>query len=488
MDSDAGLAAGNRGRKIKARSIKAARPADLAGAPRAFHPDWAMLDCFLRSTRGADSCGVTWAYEDASTGDRIGVGLSPLPPPATSHIHFDWIPKPDRPSSSSSSVDSRPYLSDAKAVAAHRDSILLRFVIYTELDEFPYADEFSDTDEFVDQDVLDDFSEEFFVFRASPLTLTRLPTCPTCRHVLIDHNMGILCREDDGEFAVAHLTVTPKQGSSNSDCPVTADLCCMLGKQGTWRTTRGLPIRHAEGEGGDLESLVWWEADVVVPFGDCICWVDYLRGSLFCDVFSPNPELHYVPLPVDPYEGRSNQELGGRGGLSVYRSVCVTKDGGAIKFVDVAPSTFWFYGRPKRFSSPYATINTWTLTSDRLAWIKDGTVEDEEFLDLTKSHNLPRTQLQFPLVDMKDPQTIYFALEGAPRYSGNSFLIAINMLNKTLDMSIPYTFGSFKSKIEADSCSNTNSCKLHYACNVSYAEPFIPCEFSKYLSLDVLAR
>uniref|UniRef100_A0A0A9BY81 Uncharacterized protein n=1 Tax=Arundo donax TaxID=35708 RepID=A0A0A9BY81_ARUDO len=75
-------------------------------------------------------------------------------------------------------------------------------------------------------------SSSFFVYRASPLPLTRLPTC---KHEFINRsvrsNIGIMCRED-GEFVVAHLKVTRKEADflKPRDCPVTAELCCMLSK------------------------------------------------------------------------------------------------------------------------------------------------------------------------------------------------------------------------------------------------------------------
>jgi hypothetical protein len=49
------------------------------------------------------------------------------------------------------------------------------------------------------------------------------------------------------------------------------------------------------------------------------------------------------PLPVVPYQGRCDPHLCIRGSLATYRTLCVTSNGGVMKFVDV----------PHRDSSDY---------------------------------------------------------------------------------------------------------------------------------------
>jgi hypothetical protein len=78
---------------------------------------------------------------------------------------------------------------------------------------------------------------------------------------------------------------------------------------------------------------------------------------------------------------------------------------------------------------------------------------------------LSRIQLQCPLVDMRDPETIYFVLAGdQDEEEKQSCLIAINMKNDTMD-EVACDFRSFGS-----------SCMYNHttSCNIHYHEPFLP--------------
>ena len=85
---------------------------------------------------------------------------------------------------------------------------------------------------------------------------------------------------------------------------------------------------------GDL--LCWWEASMVIPYGSYLCWVDYSRGVIFCDVNHPSPDLLYVSLPVDhiPF---GYPDPFSRGWPQLSRTVCVTKNE-TLKFVNIARS------------------------------------------------------------------------------------------------------------------------------------------------------
>ncbi|TVU44460.1 hypothetical protein EJB05_03903, partial [Eragrostis curvula] len=388
-------------------------------------PPWVMLDCLLCRPGGDDDGSIgcaALAYCRTSTGDDIGVGFSAAAPTLTSRLilHFR--------SSSSSSPTTSPYDDSPKL---HRNAILLRF-------DFTFA-------------LHDPVSEEFFVYQASP---TRLVKLPACSHRLINpemgKNIGIVCRENaddvgggELEFAVAHLTVNQTE-TLQTACPVKAKLCFMRSSTTCpWRTTKCVPIRHGEGHG---DALVWWETDAVVPFGDsAIGWVDYLRGGiLFCDdVFSADPELRYVPLPVHPYDGDCDPVMDGRVHQFAYRRVCVTtNDDGApsIKFVDVAPI-------PDQSRRP-AGITSWTLSGDRRTWVEDGRIDVVDFLALAKRHGLPCVLPEFPVVDVKEPNIIYcvmregdrprsaweecFSRESALARGRQAVMVAVDMSNKTL--------------------------------------------------------
>ncbi|CAL4919512.1 unnamed protein product [Urochloa decumbens] len=400
------------------------------------------------------------AYESTTAGDFIGVGFRAAAPPETSRLVLDLFSGGRKKKGQrfgflrDGRKDPNIWSPDAaKAIAAHRNSILLRCLLPAKSGAH----------------------EEFFVYQSDPMALKRLGPCG---HPFINYrvgnNIGIVCREEGDEFAVAHLTVTQKEGGGNCHeegaCRVTAELCYLLNKDdGSWRT-KCLPIRHGEGKAEDLN---WWETDAVIAFGDSICWVDYLRGMLFCDIFSSKLDLRYVPLPVTPYEGNRHPELGDRD-VFAYRSVCVTQDGGAIKFVDAATSDLWFYGNPSYSSSP-STITSWIMSDDKLTWMIDGAIEIHKFFDLTSCLGLPQMQPKFPLVDMKYPQTVYFALK--EETCSGTLLVPVNMFSKILGRPTAYASRSSLSSDEDESYTSS--------CNLLYKEPFLPCEFSKFLGLDV---
>ncbi|TVT99271.1 hypothetical protein EJB05_55370, partial [Eragrostis curvula] len=423
-------------------------------AIRGQHPGWGMLDSVLRDSAGAG----TFVYApSAAAGDFVGISFCFLRPPATSHIHYCRTPSTKTsPSSSSSSNVSGPTVYCARALATHHNMILLSFIIHTR----PRSLSNIRCEEFFVYIASPNCSEESVVNQASSLPM--LVSVPSCGHTYIHQNMGILCPGDHGEIVVAHLVVTPIKEGPKTDCPVTAELCCtvMDGHELKSLSTKPLRIHYHHGEG---ENLYWWHTDVIVPIDDkTMCWVDYLRGILVCsDILSPDPVLIYVQLPVDPYKDRENRDMGmgTRGALHAYRNVCITQ-GGDMKFVDLASFTFWFFGKPaKQLSiSPYSTINTWTLSREKLllmikqrkaesfVWMKDETLEDDEFIALTKSRNNPCTQLRFPVVDIKNPQTIYFVLGESYYGDCESCLVAINMSTKRIDTSVRYIFGAISSE------------------------------------------
>jgi hypothetical protein len=394
-----------------------------------------MLDPYLHHELPDDKdVDVVFTYVSTGSGGKLGVGSEIAKHTRTSFLFYHWTPGGEGIRGGGlSSHESQLLCWDAKAAAAHRNLILLRFLFPTNTGTFP------------------DKSEEFFVYQPPPRrTLVKLPTCRRHKLMSCDTNTGILCREN-GEFVVAHLSVIP----GGRDCQVTAELCCLFGHKGSWCTSKIFPICR---EKADEKLLNWWETDAVVSFGDFICWVDYLRGILLCDVFSPSPKVKYIPLPIKPYRGRCNPDLHLRGNLAAHRSVCVTSRGGGIKFVDVAPSHSWLCGREHEYyedsededeiSMLPSAVSSWTLVGE--SWVKDDVMTPEEIFGITSK--LPGYLLECPLVDLIDPDTIYFTtgeLGDSP-----SHLIAVNMKTRTITRS----FGSYSNK----------------SCNLRFHEPFLP--------------
>ncbi|KAK3145779.1 hypothetical protein QOZ80_3BG0257380 [Eleusine coracana subsp. coracana] len=80
-----------------------------------------MLDGLLRlrPMQTSDRSCASASYDSSSTGHRIIVGFRAVSAPMASALYVELCQKPGK---------SLPQFSDAKAVAAHRNSILLRFV------------------------------------------------------------------------------------------------------------------------------------------------------------------------------------------------------------------------------------------------------------------------------------------------------------------------------------------------------------------------
>uniref|UniRef100_I1NNC2 DUF1618 domain-containing protein n=2 Tax=Oryza glaberrima TaxID=4538 RepID=I1NNC2_ORYGL len=434
---------------------------------RESHPGWVMLDCRVRDMSGDDDLGaITVAKGTTSTGDGITVAFSAAAPPAISRLLFALHPNKNRQTSDSESDEGGTLdkgdpsakfggLKDARVIAAHGNSVLLSCIFNVRDPITPYVAS---------------LREELFIYQpAGAVDLTRLPPC---YHGVINidgsRNTGILCR-NNGEFVVAHLGGMTSVGDGGSGLPiprpVAAELCKYVG--GFWGTN-WLRIGHAAGEDQDL---CWWETDLVVPFGDSLCWVDYLRGILFCDVFSPIPEFRYVRLPVNPYPGSYDQELAMRGSLHMFRSVCVTKNGD-MKFVDVASKNFWFSGNLKSCSTPF-TITSWTLTRSRrnqLSWIKDASLDADAFFSLANNEHLPSIVPTFPLVDWEDPNVIYFALSQKQGSNFKATLVAVNMQRKTLGVQNSYTLRLTLEHGDGDSTTS---------CNLFSNEPFLPFAYNR---------
>jgi hypothetical protein len=74
-----------------------------------------------------------------------------------------------------------------------------------------------------------------------------------------------------------------------------------------------------------------WATDTVFSFDGFICWVDYHRGIMYCDVFSPKLELGFLRFPgIEMWRGDR--------GPNMSRTVSVCKD--HLKFVTVDNGKF----------------------------------------------------------------------------------------------------------------------------------------------------
>uniref|UniRef100_A0A0D9XZX1 DUF1618 domain-containing protein n=1 Tax=Leersia perrieri TaxID=77586 RepID=A0A0D9XZX1_9ORYZ len=224
----------------------------------------------------------------------------------------------------------------------------------------------------------------------------------------------------------------------------------------------------------DLESFMWyWDADTVIPFGRYLCWVDYCFGILFWDVSDENPQLHYLEFPAE-------------GKACSYGCQTVGVTNGILKFVSLISDND--DGRDAENFSPFGSsfsIIGWTLRVIEIdmAWEKETVLKSDLLWSLDGFaqlvHHEPR--VQFPLISITEPNVVYLVLRqnGKVEEAGYNYeetwLLAIDMVKKTLKMSFPY----IKAEKEDISPEVVAFFEDKYWC----FQPFLPAELSKYLNL-----
>nr|CAB3448595.1 unnamed protein product [Digitaria exilis] len=238
-------------------------------------------------------------------------------------------------------------------------------------------------------------------------------------------------REED-EFVVAELTLFKPIDRSR----VFADICLLhstsdaaADQQLTWKSMRVelfLSTNNNRSAGdSDLQQIRWWYTDAVIPFDKWLCWVDYHRGILLCDMSKlPNhPTVSFIWFPLDklPISGNRN-------GTSTccYRAVSVVDRGRALKFVNIT----------RQDGVPFAALKPgtgFTITC----------------------HTLVVVGSKFGFVNKK------------------MWVVSIDMSTKTVESSSLY--------INGNEGLQTDDADL-IRCRSMSALPFIPCEFPEFLN------
>lgn len=173
----------------------------------------------------------------------------------------------------------------------------------------------------------------------------------------------------------------------------------------------------------------------VVSFEGYMCWIDYFRGILFCDVLDEDHELRYVELPVAPPDGNLHHPEFGRLHPFVTRSVCVT-DGGTMKFVNVARADVEIAS--KRRPGSGFTMTAWSLVtplnSERLGWAMDGAIEADKLWmhDSYAKLGLPLLSPEFPFVSLREPDVVYAVLRERHYDGGKTWVLVIHMRSKVV--------------------------------------------------------
>ncbi|XBI07650.1 hypothetical protein VPH35_135521 [Triticum aestivum] len=276
-----------------------------------------------------------------------------------------------------------------------------------------------------------------------------------------------LCRGEGEEFAVAELGVYPSRHNK-----VYADICMLysrstsasLGPADKWNSMR-VPILD------DVSQLCYWQTDTVIPFKHFLCWIDYYRGILICDVFAEaSPAVSFLRFPLNKFPSTHNRS---RESSWVYRGASVVDAGRALKFVNLARNDGVGYGPLKPGAGFTITCHTlMTLTPGQMVWNEDYKISSDELWSLNSSECLPRDILMFPQVNIDNPHKVHFLMSDFEWALKKMWVVVINMKTKTVDSFSKYING--KEGLETDDGDLT---KKRSEAPMS----FLPCEFSKFL-------
>ncbi|KAL6639348.1 hypothetical protein ACP70R_023078 [Stipagrostis hirtigluma subsp. patula] len=399
-------------------------------------PRWLILDRVGRRCRWRDEIVEGDATLSTTTRDCIDrpirASLRLADAPAVSRLYLHC--------SGRRGVQSIAGMAEPAVIAAHRNSILFQAdVPFKDPALWKYAS---------------CFPVDYFVYScssSSPPSLTRLPPflkegasskpefdgffkpyrCHRQR-TMLDHEMGLLCHGDDGEFTVADIT--HRFYHDFELCllhhpPPGSDI------QMQWRAKR-LPIPPEMGL-----NLSSWRTDTVIPIGGRLCWVDHYQGMLLIDVVhtdsetsSDQQELHYIPLPSEALQWRR-----------LYIDAFSTDP---FRF-DIFPGK----------------------------WEKDiGTaMEASEFWGLCAAQCLPHVTPILPTVSMVDPDVVCFVLKDDRHIS---WMVEVNMRNKVLQSSALYISEQDE---DEEGCPSEKKHRNSFDCHY-----FVPSKFSSYLSKDAI--
>ncbi|KAL6867610.1 hypothetical protein ACP4OV_015634 [Aristida adscensionis] len=173
--------------------------------------------------------------------------------------------------------------------------------------------------------------------------------------------------------------------------------------------------------------------------GRWACWADLFWGLLMCDVLSPEPALHFVPLPEE-YQSHSFPMVRGR--ANVYSTAgCVA---GEVKLLYMDG-----YDEPEEVPRDEITISTWTLERrtgqepGKWRWRRDGGAArlrvgdlwaDDSFLAIP---GVPRRAPMCPVLNPEEPDLVYFFTSDIGRVdrrvsTKGEYVLVLNLQSKKI--------------------------------------------------------
>ncbi|TVU44650.1 hypothetical protein EJB05_04096, partial [Eragrostis curvula] len=194
---------------------------------------------------------------------------------------------------------------------------------------------------------------------------------------------------------------------------------------GRWETKQ-LDMPYDE-DAGLVEHT--WQTDAVFSFNGFIGWADYHHGIMLCNVFSPDPELRFVPFPGNEKTWRRD----GYGRPTMYRTVSSSR--GRLRFVDVNNGCDNRWSVARGDVNSRCSVTTWTLRMPELdEWEMDATLRVQDLWSAPsyRDSHLPRTMPTSPVISLQEANVVHFVVkDDEPGYYGKAWVVTVDMENKS---------------------------------------------------------
>ncbi|RCV05893.1 hypothetical protein SETIT_1G119300v2 [Setaria italica] len=296
-------------------------------------------------------------------------------------------------------------------------------------------------------------------------------TTPSLLHMI---SLGLWCGDKE-EFVVAQLTLYVP-AIDRGRTKAFADICLLrssfTGDQlgGKWDSNRVQILSPHKPSADDLLELSRWQTTAVIPFQKWLCWIDYNRGILFCDVSNKVPALTvsflWFPEDKSPLTRARKATSGTIGGVSVI------DHGRLLKFVHVARHDDLAYGALQPGTGFTITCHTLVIGGS-MAWKEDYTVTSDDLPDRYR-RGIPI----HPQVDIDRPHVVHFLFLEFGKAFEKMSVLSIDMSTKTVKSFYLYMDGNeiLQPDDDIDFISSTSAYPTPL--------PFRPCEFPRFCYLS----
>ncbi|CAO2189821.1 unnamed protein product [Urochloa humidicola] len=436
--------------------------------------NWVLLEPFVIRTDDKDSFPERSIRASATTswGADFCIAFSLAEPPHISHLYAK-LPQPGFPG---------PEEAEPLAILGTHHHLAL-FRVFTKTPSWLLL-------------------QDFFIYNAAENSLELLPPCfepafdyihgglqrchanPKAPRLLTTLSMGLWCLGD--QFVVAELVLY------RYSFTVFADICLLRNTfsptyrnryDGMWESMRVEILSADNPDDHDLWLLSCWHTEAIIPFREWLCWIDYNRGILFCDMSLPIPTVSFLKFPLDKFPPTSTRIATGN---YQYRGVSVIANDRELKFVDIARDDGIPFGALEPGTGFTITCHTLALgdgTISSMKWELDYRVTSSELWDTNKDR-LPHDILMFPRVDIYKPHVVHFLYIEFGYVRKNMWAVSIDMITKTMESLSLHI--NRKDGLQSDFIWTKKKSMLHDLIGKKSRKPtpFLVCEFPRFLHLS----